>query len=117
SRFNDASLATHVGWKCSFDYAVKEDTVDIGESDRRSFEWHWVMWTNLFNATVTLVVAVILLRRDRRIADQYMAATSGQRRGRVLKKHRKLRIVVIVGSVAGFILAGLYGSAALYGMT
>lgn len=37
--------------------------------------------------------ALILLRMDRRIADKYMAATSGPRRDRVPGKHKNLRKV------------------------
>lgn len=56
-------------------------------------------------------------RVDRKIADKYMAATSGPRRESVLKKHMKLRKAVIGYSVAGFVFAGLYASAVLYGTT
>lgn len=113
----DVSLATRLGWKCSFGYALKEYTVDSGESEVISFEWHFAMWTNLFLAMVASAIAAKVLRMDRTFADQYMAATSGSRRDRILKKHWKLRRIVIVASVTGFILAGLYGSVALYGTT
>lgn len=115
--FTNASLATRLGLKCSFDYAVKDDTDDSEESYVITFEWHWVMWTNLLLAIFVSAVAVRLHRRGRKVADQYMAATSGQRRGRVMKKHRKLRKVVINATIVCFILVGLYGSAALFGMT
>ncbi|KAH7705037.1 hypothetical protein AAVH_27757 [Aphelenchoides avenae] len=39
--FTNASLATRLGLKCSFDYAVKDDTDDSEESYVITFEWHW----------------------------------------------------------------------------
>ncbi|KAH7699551.1 hypothetical protein AAVH_33345, partial [Aphelenchoides avenae] len=107
--FTNASLATRIELKCSFDYAVKDDTDDNGESHLITFEWHWVTWTTLFLALFAWAVAVRLLRRDRKVADQYMAATSGPRRDRVLKKHRKLRKVAVNATVVCYALAGLYG--------
>lgn len=75
------------------------------------------MWTNLLLALLASVFAVKLLWMDRRIADEYMAATSGPWRDSVLKKHAKLRKLVIGWCIAGLALAGLYASVALYGMT
>ncbi|KAH7660402.1 hypothetical protein AAVH_43814, partial [Aphelenchoides avenae] len=98
-----------VGWNCSFDYAVNEATIDIGESEVRFFEWLIATLMNVLLAIVASADAMKFLRRDRRIADKYMAATSGPCRDRVLRKHEKLRKGFIRVSVAAFVLAGLYG--------
>lgn len=94
-----------------------EGSVSHRESELDPFEWHLVLWTNLFLAMLALADAVKTLRMDRRIADKYTAANSGPRRSSILKEHQELRKDVIGASIAAFTLAGLYGSAALYGTT
>ncbi|KAH7722828.1 hypothetical protein AAVH_09643 [Aphelenchoides avenae] len=90
-----------------------EGSVSHRESELDPFEWHLVLWTNLFLAMLALADAVKTLRMDRRIADKYTAANSGPRRSSILKEHQELRKDVIGASIAAFTLAGLYGSAAL----
>ncbi|KAH7711395.1 hypothetical protein AAVH_21299 [Aphelenchoides avenae] len=75
--------------------------VDIVQSKLASFKRHFLMWTNLLLALLASVFAVKLLWMDRRIADEYMAATSGPWRDSVLKKHAKLRKLVIGWCIAG----------------
>lgn len=88
-----------------------------GRVPNSTFEWQFVLCFNLFAAMVASADVVILLRLDRTIAGKYMATTWAPARDSLLATHERLRKVAIGGSVAGFTLAGLYGSAALYGTT
>ncbi|KAH7720990.1 hypothetical protein AAVH_11457 [Aphelenchoides avenae] len=112
----NASPTVGLGWSCSFDYAVKEDTIDIEESEVRVFEWHWVLWTNLMLAVLASADAKLFLRMDRMIVDEYMAATGATRRDSALKDHEQLQKGFFYVSVAALILAGLCGSVALFGL-
>lgn len=107
---------------------VDEAGVDI-EVSKMTFQWHWVTWTGLFLAVLDLVVAALLLREDRWIADDYMFAAQYRVRYRKNEKYRKafidrdrrmhdkLRKTLIGAIAAAFIFTGLYASVALYGMT
>ncbi|KAH7717440.1 hypothetical protein AAVH_15171 [Aphelenchoides avenae] len=75
----NASLATAIRWNCSFDYVVNEAAADIKASEM-AFQWHWVMFTGLVLAMLHMAASVLLLRMDRTIADEYMAATQSRRR-------------------------------------
>ncbi|KAH7722837.1 hypothetical protein AAVH_09652 [Aphelenchoides avenae] len=87
---------------------IDQTIVDFVESNLASFEWHFVMCTNLLLALLASVAAVKLLRMDRWIADKYMAdATWAPGRDRALEKHEKLRKVVICASIVAFTFAGL----------
>ncbi|KAH7702687.1 hypothetical protein AAVH_30152, partial [Aphelenchoides avenae] len=120
----NASIGTPVGWTCSFDYMVDEAGVDI-EVSKMTFQWHWVTWTGLFLAVLDLVVAALLLREDRWIADDYMFAAQYRVRYRKNEKYRKafidrdrrmhdkLRKTLIGAIAAAFIFTGLYASVAL----
>ncbi|KAH7725127.1 hypothetical protein AAVH_07406 [Aphelenchoides avenae] len=112
----NASLATPVRWSCSFDYVVNEAAFDIKDSET-IFRWRWVTWLSLILVVLDLAAAVLLRRVERAIADKYMAATSDLRRNGVLHEHEKLRMALTIATIFGFVLAGLYGSAALYGTT
>lgn len=93
---------------------MAELDVQVSET---SFGWHWAVWTSLVLAVLDLTVAALLLGMDIRIADEYVAAVHDQAREIIRGKHENLRKYVIGTVVGAFILAGLYGSAALYGMT
>ncbi|KAH7700712.1 hypothetical protein AAVH_32165 [Aphelenchoides avenae] len=82
-----------------------------------AFQWQWATWSGLVLAVLHLAAAVLLLRLDRTIADEYMAATPGRGHDGIRRKHEKLRHIVIGAIIVAFTFAGLYGFATLYGMT
>ncbi|KAH7723500.1 hypothetical protein AAVH_08979 [Aphelenchoides avenae] len=86
----NASLATPVGWNCSFDYVSKKAAVDF-KAREMILGRHWITWFNLFVGVFDLVYAVRVLPTDRTIADDYMAAIHDPPRDRIRSEHEALR--------------------------
>ncbi|KAH7723502.1 hypothetical protein AAVH_08981 [Aphelenchoides avenae] len=112
----NASLATPVGWNCSFDYVSKKAAVDF-KAREMILGRHWITWFNLFVGVFHLMYAVRVLRTDRTIADDYMAAIHDPQRDRIRREHEALRKGVIGATVIASVFVGLYGFGALFGMT
>lgn len=94
---------------------MNEATVDsdVGMS---GVEWNVVTAISVVLAALALLNAVQLLRADRTIADEYMAATQQPQRDTIRRKHEDFRTHVVGATIAAFTIAGLYASVALLGM-
>lgn len=96
---------------------VNETTVDNYVRELDPAEWHLLTWTSVLNAVLALADVVLMFQANRRIVDAYMAAIYRLRRDSIRQTYAKIRELAIRLSVVSFIFAGVYGSAALCGMT